>query len=226
MKYLFYDCGFNVGHYLELLLGLKPNDEREDMGIPRDIQERDNSDFEYHAFEANPAILKWTKETLNMEEPGVNFNMYHKLVSITDGAIHDMVICGSSAAGSTIYFESKDHKGRHETIQVESIDFAKFLKSTATESDRVIVKLDIEGSEYEVLAHLINSGAIYLIDDLICEFHKKGTEALDREFYETIYRYFKEDYKKHLNSLTAWHVRHLGWAAGNKEIEDRINYTK
>lgn len=226
MKYLFYDCGFNVGHYLELLLGLEPGANREGMGIPRDIQERDNSDFEYHAFEANPAILKWPKKTLNMEKPGVNFNMYNKLVSVTDGTIHDMVVYGGSAAGSTIYCKSMHHKGPHKTIQVESIDFAKFLKSTATESDRVIVKLDIEGSEYEVLAHLINTGAIYLIDDLICEFHKKGTEALDREVYETAYQYFKEDYKKHLNSLTAWHVRHLGWAAGKKKIANDINYRK
>ena len=230
MKYLFYDCGFNVGHYLELLLGLDPNANREGMGIPRDIQTRDNSDFKYYAFEANPEILKYPKETLNMENPGVDLTMNNKLVHVADGKTYAMAIRGGSGSGSTIYCQDAIKTGLHKIIQVESIDFARFLKSTAEESDRVIVKLDIEGSEYEVLNHLINTGAIYLIDDLICEFHKKATEALERSVYKTSYQYFKnEEYKKHLNSLTAWNLRHLCWAAGDEKrtsIKDTINYRK
>lgn len=225
MRHLFYDCGFNRGIYLELLLNLNPKADRKNMGLPPDVLERDNSDFEYHAFEPNPEILKYPKESLDMENPGLKFNMHNKLVSVVDGDTQDMLLCGKKAVGSTVYFEQPDSKNR-KTIKVESIDFANFLKSTATESDRVIVKLDIEGSEYAVLARLIDTGAIYLIDDLICEFHKKGTTALDREDYKIVYQYFKEGYKKHLNSLTAWRLRHLCWAANEKRIEKNINYIK
>ena len=51
------------------------------------------------------------------------------------------------------------------------IDVADFLKRTVSEDDFVVVKMDIEGAEYDVIPHLIAAGAAPLIDDMFVEVH-------------------------------------------------------
>ena len=51
------------------------------------------------------------------------------------------------------------------------IDVADFLKRTVAEDDFVVVKMDIEGAEYDVIPHLIAAGAAPLIDDMFVEVH-------------------------------------------------------
>uniref|UniRef100_A0A061R9V7 DUF7870 domain-containing protein n=3 Tax=Tetraselmis sp. GSL018 TaxID=582737 RepID=A0A061R9V7_9CHLO len=56
-------------------------------------------------------------------------------------------------------------------MTVEAYDFDNWLRSTVTEEDFVVVKLDIEGAEHELLAKLMKSGTIALIDELFVECH-------------------------------------------------------
>jgi hypothetical protein len=63
------------------------------------------------------------------------------------------------------------------TWVIESIDFAAFLQSRYTKADFVVLKMDIEGGEWEVIAHLIQTGAIDLIDELMLECHARGAGA-------------------------------------------------
>jgi FkbM family methyltransferase len=52
-----------------------------------------------------------------------------------------------------------------------AINFSKWIKSTFSPEDEIILKLDIEGAEYEVLPDLISSGALGMVDKLYIEFH-------------------------------------------------------
>lgn len=54
--------------------------------------------------------------------------------------------------------------------KVKAIKFSEFLSNFSMD-DYVILKLDIEGAEYEVLWDLINSGEISKIKELYVEFH-------------------------------------------------------
>ena len=53
----------------------------------------------------------------------------------------------------------------------QGIDIADFLKRTVREDDFVVVKMDIEGAEYDVVPHLLASGAAPLIDEVFVEVH-------------------------------------------------------
>ena len=59
-----------------------------------------------------------------------------------------------------------------EDVLVETIDFSKFLSENATSDDFVVVKMDIEGAEFDVLPSLIENGTYKLINDFYCEFHE------------------------------------------------------
>jgi FkbM family methyltransferase len=55
---------------------------------------------------------------------------------------------------------------------VESVDLAKWLPDSTD-----LLKLDIEGAEFDVIEHLCETGAIRRIKNLVCELHiMRGTE--------------------------------------------------
>lgn len=58
-------------------------------------------------------------------------------------------------------------------IEVECVDFSNWIKTTMKPHYNLTVKLDIEGSEYEVLWKMIQDGTISYIKKLFVEFHKE-----------------------------------------------------
>ncbi|KAJ9543510.1 hypothetical protein OSB04_023217 [Centaurea solstitialis] len=54
---------------------------------------------------------------------------------------------------------------------IQGFDFANWLKSTVTEKDFVVMKMDVEGTEFDLIPRLIETGAICLIDEVFLECH-------------------------------------------------------
>ncbi|PKA67249.1 hypothetical protein AXF42_Ash004741 [Apostasia shenzhenica] len=54
---------------------------------------------------------------------------------------------------------------------VQGFDLAEWLKSTVTEKDFVVMKMDVEGAEFDLVPRLFETGAICLIDELFLECH-------------------------------------------------------
>jgi hypothetical protein len=55
--------------------------------------------------------------------------------------------------------------------EIEGFDFAEWLKSTVTEKDFVVMKMDVEGTEFDLIPRLFETGAICLIDEIFLECH-------------------------------------------------------
>lgn len=55
--------------------------------------------------------------------------------------------------------------------RIQGIDFANWLKSTVSERDFVVMKMDVEGTEFHLIPRLIETGAICLIDEIFLECH-------------------------------------------------------
>lgn len=55
--------------------------------------------------------------------------------------------------------------------KIQGFDFAEWLKSTVTEKDFVVMKMDVEGTEFDLIPRLIKTGAICLIDEIFLECH-------------------------------------------------------
>ncbi|CAH1445996.1 unnamed protein product [Lactuca virosa] len=55
--------------------------------------------------------------------------------------------------------------------EIQGFDFAEWLKNTVTEKDFVVMKMDIEGTEFDLIPRLIETGAICLIDEVFLECH-------------------------------------------------------
>ena len=58
-------------------------------------------------------------------------------------------------------------------LQVESIDFSLWLKNSFKSEDEIILKMDIEGAEYDILNKMIKDETIKLIKKLFIEWRRK-----------------------------------------------------
>lgn len=65
--------------------------------------------------------------------------------------------------------ESSDSSG--DVNRIVGFDFADWLKSTVSEKDFVVMKMDVEGTEFDLIPRLYETGAICLIDELFLECH-------------------------------------------------------
>lgn len=171
MKNIFLDCGTHICE------GLNQFYER---GII-------NKNFEIHTFEANPEcnisqrikniplniipheVAVWVEDGL-LEFKQENHKKYDT-GSTTDGlSDKDGWASCVSSLDFTYPYGEKDWPG-YET-SVRSIDFSKFIDQFPQDSN-IICKMDIEGSEFDVLRHMIKNGTITKISDLYVEFHER-----------------------------------------------------
>lgn len=67
--------------------------------------------------------------------------------------------------------KSADGGFNGEVDQIQGFDFANWLKNTFSEKDFVVMKMDVEGTEFDLIPRLFETGAICLIDEIFLECH-------------------------------------------------------
>ena len=166
-----------------------------------------DGDWKCFSFEANPFTYQRSKEVYEqLLNDGYNIIHFNKAVYNSEGKIN--VNCsiddggpyadGHFSQGSNVLSDPPDydhvyHCGftyKQEEVVVDTVDFSKFLKENVTEDDFVVVKMDIEGAEFEVLPSMIADGSYKLINDFYCEFHERFFEPKSK------YKELKENYKE------------------------------
>jgi len=162
--------------------------------------------WEIHCFESNPIVYKKSQDIREkFEKNGFNINHYNLAVSDTNGFVK--VNCAYSFEGDYVHLGSNilkspptmdikyddTFKYKDEDIQVQAIKFSDKLKDICSEEDMVILKLDIEGSEFSVLDDIIESETYKLLDEIYIEFHERFFENI--ALYQDKIRGYREFFK-------------------------------
>lgn len=87
-------------------------------------------------------------------------------------------------------------------ILVESIDFSEYIKTVSDPEDYIVVKLDIEGSEFDVLDKLISDNTLKYINKIYIEFHPHFFE--NTEFYNNKIEEYKKIFAENNIEFTQW----------------------
>lgn len=160
----FLDCGT---HFFE---GLKKLN---------DVYGFDNT-WTIYSFESNPITYNESKKYL----PNLSTKLIHlnKAISTLDGHItvhcdfDDGLGCGQ---GSNILSNPPkidieyDHGFTFKTQTVECINFSRFIIQELINPELVIIKMDIEGEEFNVLPDLLSNKIFEKVDTLYIEFHER-----------------------------------------------------
>lgn len=164
-----------------------------------------DGDWKCYCFEANPFTYEKSVSEYNvLLEEGYNITHFNKAVYIEDGKIS--MNCSRDEGGpyadghfsqsSNILTDPPDydhvyHYGfdyLEEKVEVESINFSKFLQENVSDGDFVVVKMDVEGAEFSILPSIVHDNSYKLISHFYCEFHERFFEPKSK------YKVLKQQY--------------------------------
>ena len=125
-----------------------------------------------HAFEPNPHAFKKLSKRFRKNKqvvchPKAVFSNHGTMDLYLHEQSHENPVKWST--GSSLLSE-KSNVNRDTSVEVELIDLAEFVNSLGQRIK--ILKMDVEGVEYELLECLIQSGAIHQIDHVFVETHE------------------------------------------------------
>ena len=200
-RHVFLDLGANDGDTTYNFFGLKSYSQGgyfKDI-IPLDVVQ--NYKWEVHSIEANPVfdqdLIRMQK---NISEKHDIFIYNSTVAWIYDGQIDfyfDTLNKITSFWGSSVIEEHPDViKSGKIKKKMRCIDIAGILKKYSKE-DFVVIKMDIEGAEYNLLLHFMQTNTMELIDYLLIEYHQDVTKIrIDHKMLESIFdnygiRYFQ-----------------------------------
>lgn len=171
MANIFIDCGSNLGQGLQQIASIY----------------RMDASWIVETFEANPYLIKAL--TSNLSPLPMMITIHNKAVWDRDGEVSFSVMLEESEGSSveklmaaaecvdqhSISFRKHDH-----IITVPCIDISTALKAY-TKEDRIVVKLDVEGSEFCILRKMLSDGTIDLVSDLYIEWHTRFIATENKE---------------------------------------------
>lgn len=123
------------------------------------------NEYYIYSFEVEPDFLNSFK--------GIpNHTLINKAVWIEDGKKELYRSKEFLRAGSTLIKKKKSgNLDRQNPIIVDTIDFSKWILKNFLKDDFIILKLDVEGAEYQVLPKMIEDGSFDYINKLWIEWH-------------------------------------------------------
>ena len=140
-------------------------------------------DFELHAFEANPLFTH------------ANFLCYDKKIKIhrvaawiSDGELDIFVNRQKrlNVQGTSVFKEKiTGNLDRENPVSIKCINFDFWLRSNFAHDDNIIIKSNIEGAEYPLFSHLMDTGTINYINRLYLRlhWHKIGMKERENEIF-------------------------------------------
>lgn len=185
MRNIFLDCGSNIGQGFEY------------------FSQKYSEGFEYILFEPNPHCYKILK---NKYSDRKDITLYNKAVYTKEDIFEFYFDDPLSQGGSLI----SDHNSNYydstliDKVKVESIDLAKLINSLYDEQYNIVLKLDVESSEYDILENLIETETIFKISKIYCEFHSQYMNQEDKPKYLQRENFILNFVKTHNINFEIW----------------------
>jgi FkbM family methyltransferase len=132
------------------------------------------AEYYIYTFEPNPAAFR--ELTANTQQLS-NVQRIEAAVGIED-TVADLYIGFSSMGDGSTLMQGKRTGSidYHKPIRVQMIDFVRWFNENIYPHDQVVVKMNIEGSEYPILVQMLSNGLLARIHRLYVQLHSHKFE--------------------------------------------------
>jgi FkbM family methyltransferase len=192
-RHVFFDLGTNNGN--SILYFLSENTSKSENDYLKGYGSKNNVKWEIYAVEANPIFNKTLEKVKEYcQNLGHSFYLYKQTAAwIKNEKLKffiDTVNVANDFWGSSLVENHPDVLRSNKTsITVNGIDIAELLKKY-DHNDEIVMKIDIEGTEYPLLRHLIKKDVLSLVDVIAVEYHDRFIK--NETSIEDIQLYFKK----------------------------------
>jgi FkbM family methyltransferase len=114
-----------------------------------------------------------------------NVSLFHAAADIRSGQseLHLGKDFGDEG-GSLCKDKKTNFKDKIEVVA--TIDFSEFIKNQFERTDKIILKVDIEGKEYVLFNKMIKDGSMEHIAEIFCEWHWDRLNMSEQEHYRVL----------------------------------------
>jgi FkbM family methyltransferase len=162
MRKVFIDAGGYTGDTVKLFLEKYPDSEQ----------------FEIFCFEPNPNFAQ--------HHENKEYKFLPAAVWIADCKL-DFYIAANPLGSSLMKSKGGRSKlDKKHPVKVEAVDFSKWVKDNFTKEDFIVLKLDIEGAEYQVIQKMIDDDTIFYVKELYVDWHARKLENFDKNIHENM----------------------------------------
>ena len=152
--------------------------------------------FTYYLFEPNPYLVEGYLSELGKKSTSIE--VIQAAGWITNGYI-DFYLdsneqnkgcdphSNKNPRGASSLFKDDYHPRSGKRITVSTVDMNEWMEAHVHPDDYCVLKVDIEGAEYELLRHLIIGGSMKLVDELYVEFHEPYTHKSSLQWLADAY---------------------------------------
>lgn len=164
------DCGGNVGLFSDLII---------------------SQGCQVHMFEPNPFLfskLSWkyrNEPLMHLYNSAVGIRNETVTFSLPENINDDFLFWSLSSVVKTDQIDKECITSKSKDYEVESIRLTEFIEKLLNEKISIyILKLDVEGSEFEIIDDIIEKQLYRNIAHIFCETHERfvvqGTEKLEK----------------------------------------------
>ncbi|RDS84539.1 FkbM family methyltransferase [Dyella monticola] len=189
---LFLDCGSNLGQGFSTFKQFFPPDK-----------------FDYILIEPNPHCEVTLRQIMSVDNSHIELIM---AAAATEegtcqlfGLVEDQR--GNKSDGASIL---KDHNSAfyapnvEQAITVPKFSLANLILAKARQYAVIVMKLDVEGAEYEILPDLMEKGAADCLSAIYVEFHSQYMVEPNRQKYKNMEIEITKHYRSQKIPLRLW----------------------
>lgn len=166
MPIIFLDCGSNLGQGFE--------EFRTKYGT---------DDIVYIMFEPDVKCYNKLQEYYgNLDYVQIN----NCAVAAHDGNLTFYTTKDYDQGGTVIYDHNNNYYDNNnaQSYQVAAVDLIKTVNDLSSPHNNIIIKLDVESSEYDILESMIATETILKVKKIYCEFHSQYMREPERSQYQ------------------------------------------
>ena len=173
---VFIDLGANEGDSLKSFVG-----DVSSMGGDGIKGRGKSGKWDIWLFEANPHFterLKKLAQDLSQQKLSTGEKQYtfftktEHAITTKDGPVTFFLDTVSDAKwGSSLNPQHRDVVRDKKSITLPGVSLSDLILNHYTKDDFILLKMDVEGIEFDLVTDLMRTGALQLVDELYCEYH-------------------------------------------------------
>lgn len=166
---------------LLIILDLGANDGCSILKFKDLIKKEKIDNYKIYSFEPNPFFEEKLKNATKNDK---NVIFINKIIG-TKNDKTKLFLSQKGNDGSSIYGDKKTRNiNKNVFVICEEVDIVEFINNLP-EHNKLWIKMDIEGAEYNIIPHMYKHNCIDKMDRLFIEWHFKKLPSITKEFHES-----------------------------------------